>query len=113
MLRVGNVVMLIIPGELTTMSGRRIRYVTVAYLSRGDVDASCRDAVRAQLISSGVIGEDAYVVLAGPANTYGHYITTPEEYGVQRYEGASTLFGPCEYSTRFVGTEPRAYNGSF
>ncbi|KAI0343537.1 Neutral/alkaline nonlysosomal ceramidase [Trametopsis cervina] len=77
MLRVGNVVMLIIPGELTTMSGRRIR-----------------DAVRAQLISSGVIGEDAYVVLAGPANTYGHYITTPEEYGVQRYEGASTLFGP-------------------
>ncbi|KAH8097107.1 Neutral/alkaline nonlysosomal ceramidase [Cristinia sonorae] len=77
MLRVGNLVMLIIPGEMTTMAGRRIR-----------------DAVRTKLISEGIIGQDAYVVIAGPANTYGHYITTPEEYAVQRYEGASTLFGP-------------------
>lgn len=53
------------------------------------------NAVRAQLISEGVIGEDAYVVVAGPANTYAHYIATPEEYAVQRYEGASTIFGPC------------------
>ena len=78
MLRVGNFVMLIMPGELTTMSGRRIR-----------------EAVRAQLISTGVIGDDAYVVVAGPANTYGHYVTTPEEYAVQRYEGASTVYGQC------------------
>jgi neutral ceramidase len=77
MLRVGNFVMLIIPGELTTMSGRRIR-----------------EAVRAELISSGVLGQDAYVVVAGPANIYSHYITTREEYGIQRYEGASTIFGP-------------------
>jgi neutral ceramidase len=54
------------------------------------------DAVRAKLISSGVIGNDAYVVLSGPANTYGHYITTKEEYAVQRYEGASTIFGQCQ-----------------
>jgi neutral ceramidase len=33
-------------------------------------------------------------VLGGPANTYGHYIATEEEYGAQRYEGASTLYGP-------------------
>ncbi|EJD08259.1 Neutral/alkaline nonlysosomal ceramidase [Fomitiporia mediterranea MF3/22] len=77
MLRVGNFVMLVMPGELTTMSGRRIR-----------------EAVRAELISQGVIGDDAYVVIAGPANTYGHYVATREEYGVQRYEGASTLYGP-------------------
>ncbi|KAF8726187.1 hypothetical protein AX14_007956 [Amanita brunnescens Koide BX004] len=77
MLRVGNFVMLIMPGELTTMAGRRMR-----------------EALRAQLISSGVLGSDAYVVIAGPANTYGHYVTTREEYGVQRYEGASTIFGP-------------------
>jgi neutral ceramidase len=76
MLRVGQLVMLIIPGELTTMSGRRIR-----------------EAVRAQLISSGVLDNSAYVVVAGPANTYSHYIATLEEYGVQRYEGASTIFG--------------------
>ncbi|KAL5531837.1 hypothetical protein ACEPAF_5400 [Sanghuangporus sanghuang] len=77
MLRVGQFVMLIMPGELTTMSGRRIR-----------------QAVRAELISQGLIGDDAYVVIAGPANTYGHYVATREEYSVQRYEGASTLYGP-------------------
>ncbi|CAK5278266.1 unnamed protein product [Mycena citricolor] len=76
MLKVGNVVMAIIPGELTTMSGRRLRA-----------------AIRSQLISSGILGEDAYVIISGPANTYAHYIATPEEYNVQRYEGASTIFG--------------------
>ncbi|KAG5352626.1 hypothetical protein C0989_001449 [Termitomyces sp. Mn162] len=64
------------PGELTTMAGRRMR-----------------EALRAELISSGVLGSDAYVVIAGPANTYAHYVTTREEYSVQRYEGASTIFG--------------------
>ncbi|QRV84242.1 hypothetical protein RhiJN_12258 [Ceratobasidium sp. AG-Ba] len=75
--RVGQLVMVIFPGELTTMAGRRMR-----------------EAVRAKLISSGVIGSNAYVVLAGPANTYAHYVTTREEYSIQRYEGASTIFGP-------------------
>ncbi|KAK0209482.1 Neutral/alkaline nonlysosomal ceramidase [Armillaria fumosa] len=70
MLRVGNF------GELTTMSGRRIR-----------------EAIRAELISSGILGSNAYVALAGPANTYAHYVATREEYGAQRYEGASTIFG--------------------
>ena len=55
-----------------------------------------REALRAELISSGVLGADAYVVVAGPANVYGHYVTTREEYGIQRYEGASTIFGQCE-----------------
>ncbi len=57
-----------------------------------------RNAVRARLTADGIIGEDAYVVIAGPANTYAHYVATIEEYGVQRYEGASTLFGPCKLS---------------
>lgn len=34
------------------------------------------------------------VVLAGLTNTYSSYITTFEEYQIQRYEGASTIFGP-------------------
>lgn len=34
-------------------------------------------------------------MIAGPANTYSHYIATKEEYSVQRYEGASTIYGPC------------------
>lgn len=89
LLRVGQLVMLIMPGEFTTMAGRRMR-----------------EAVRAKLISSGVIGNDAYVVIAGPANTYGHYVTTREEYGVQRYEGASTLYGPCMFCSAFVTMQP-------
>ncbi|CAK5267707.1 unnamed protein product [Mycena citricolor] len=77
MLKIGNVVIALIPGELTTMAGRRLRA-----------------AIRAQLIASGIVGNDAYVIISGPANTYAHYITTPEEYTVQRYEGASTIYGP-------------------
>jgi len=76
MLRVGQFVILVIPGELTTMAGRRMR-----------------EALRTKLIAEGVLDDRAYVVVAGPGNTYGHYIATREEYGVQRYEGASTLFG--------------------
>ncbi|KAJ7775713.1 Neutral/alkaline nonlysosomal ceramidase [Mycena maculata] len=77
MFKIGNLVICLIPGELTTMSGRRLRA-----------------AVRAQLISSGIIDNSAYVVISGPANTYAHYVATFEEYAVQRYEGASTIFGP-------------------
>lgn len=59
-------------------------------------DDLCRQAVRAELISAGVLDNDAYVVIAGPANTYAHYVATLEEYSVQRYEGASTIFGQCK-----------------
>jgi len=34
------------------------------------------------------------VVISGLSNVYTHYMTTPEEYGAQRYEAASTIFGP-------------------
>ncbi|KAG2122291.1 Neutral/alkaline non-lysosomal ceramidase-domain-containing protein [Suillus cothurnatus] len=66
------------PGELTTMAGRRMR-----------------DVLKARLIAEGVLDDRAYVVIVDPENTYGHYITTHEEYGVQRYDGASTIFGPA------------------
>ena len=42
----------------------------------------------------GVWGKDVTVVLAGLTNTYSSYVTTFEEYAMQRYEGASTIFGP-------------------
>ena len=42
----------------------------------------------------GVWGSDVTVVLAGLTNTYSSYVTTFEEYAMQRYEGASTIFGP-------------------
>ncbi|KAK4141131.1 Neutral/alkaline nonlysosomal ceramidase [Dichotomopilus funicola] len=78
--RVGQFLIIVSPSEATTMSGRR-----------------WRDAVKAAAISSSITGNhDPYVVLGGPANSYSHYVATPEEYQVQRYEGASTLFGPWE-----------------
>lgn len=56
------------------------------------------------MIAEGVLDDRAYLVVAGPGNTYGHYIATREEYGVQRYEGASTLFGPGKFYPRgFLG----------
>ena len=42
----------------------------------------------------GAWGDDVVIVIAGLTNTYSSYVTTFEEYGVQRYEGASTIFGP-------------------
>jgi neutral ceramidase len=74
--RVGQLVIVVSPGEATTMSGRR-----------------WREAVHAQIESSD-IAKEPIVVLGGPANSYTHYIATEEEYSIQRYEGASTLYGP-------------------
>lgn len=74
-LRAGQLVIIVSPGEATTMAGRRWR-------------AAVHEAA-----TGAVAGPEPVVVLGGPANTYAHYIATPEEYGIQRYEGASTLFG--------------------
>ncbi|XP_010517085.1 PREDICTED: neutral ceramidase [Camelina sativa] len=79
MLRIGQLIILSVPGEFTTMAGRRLR-----------------DAVKSFLISlnSKEFGNNLHVVIAGLTNTYSQYIATFEEYEVQRYEGASTLYGP-------------------
>jgi neutral ceramidase len=73
LLRVGAVAVLGIPGELTTMAGRRLR-------------KSVLDAMS----GTGV----THLALGTYANEYAGYITTREEYSAQHYEGASTLFGP-------------------
>ncbi|KAF2458825.1 neutral ceramidase precursor [Lineolata rhizophorae] len=89
-LRVGQLLIVVSPGEATTMSGRRWR------------EAVAAEATASGLLSDGDGGDsdDAgaapapVVVLGGPANSYTHYIATEEEYAIQRYEGASTLYGP-------------------
>lgn len=65
-----------VPGEFTTMSGRRLR-----------------ESIRKAVADAGGSAE-ADVVVAGLSNIYSDYIVTPEEYSVQRYEGASTIYGP-------------------
>ncbi|EOY15189.1 hypothetical protein QUC31_000421 [Theobroma cacao] len=79
MLRLGNFVILSVPGEFTTMAGRRLR-----------------EAVKETLIrnGNGEFDDDTHVVIAGLTNTYSQYVATFEEYKQQRYEAASTLYGP-------------------
>ncbi|XP_048612623.1 neutral ceramidase 1-like [Brassica napus] len=76
---IGQLFILSVPGEFTTMAGRRLR-----------------DAVKRHLQSSGNIemSGEIHIVIAGLGNGYSQYVTTFEEYQAQRYEGASTLFGP-------------------
>ncbi|KAG7492710.1 hypothetical protein MATL_G00017560 [Megalops atlanticus] len=73
---IGSVAIVAIPGEVTTMSGRRIR-----------------EAVKQELETQAAF-TNTEVVIAGLCNIYTHYITTYEEYQVQRYEAASTIYGP-------------------
>lgn len=57
--------------EFTTMAGRRLR-----------------DAVKTVLTSqsNGEFNGNVHVVIAGLTNTYSQYVTTFEEYQMQRYE---------------------------
>ena len=73
-IRVGSLAIAAVPGEFTTMSGRRLK-----------------EAVKAAAAEA---GEEMEVVVAGLSNTYTHYIATWEEYQKQRYEAASTIYGP-------------------
>ncbi|KAM3236864.1 neutral ceramidase 2 [Capsicum annuum] len=77
--RLGSLIILSVPGEFTTMAGRRLR-----------------EAVKETLISSGngEFDDQTHVVIAGLTNAYSQYIATFEEYEQQRYEAASTLYGP-------------------
>ncbi|XP_005100690.1 neutral ceramidase isoform X1 [Aplysia californica] len=76
LLRLGQFVIIAVPGEFSTMSGRRMR-----------------DAVSSILIQGGFPANTS-TVIGGLCNEYADYITTYEEYQIQRYEGASTTYGP-------------------
>ncbi|MGW0248067.1 neutral/alkaline ceramidase [Nocardia goodfellowii] len=70
-MRIGELYLAAAGGEFTIVSGLRVRRAVAATL--------------------GVPLEQ--VLLQGYANTYHEYVTTPEEYDAQQYEGGSTLFG--------------------
>ena len=70
--RIGQLVIVTLPAEVTTMAARRLK-------------ASVREA----------LGPWAkHIVIAGYVNGYAGYVTTPEEYALQQYEGGHTLHGP-------------------
>lgn len=68
--RLGDVSLVTLPGEHTTVLGQRIEAA----------------------VASATEGESA-VLLVGLAGAYLSYLTTPEEYALQHYEGASMLYG--------------------
>jgi neutral ceramidase len=73
--RIGDRMIVAIPFEPTVVATRRLR-----------------DAVQSAVASAGI----TEVVITGLANNYVGYLTSPEEYAAQHYEGASTLYGPKE-----------------
>jgi neutral ceramidase len=87
--RVGQLVIIVSPGEASTMAGRRWKQAV------HDAAATLfKNEPRAPPGEPPSEPPSPVVVLGGPANSYTHYITTEEEYAIQRYEGASTLYGP-------------------
>ncbi len=74
-IRVGDGALASIPGEPTKEIGTRVR-------------AAVLDTLRGVGVT--------HVVIAGLAYDFIQYVTTPEEYGTQSYEGASTLYGKNE-----------------
>lgn len=75
LMRIGNLGLIAIPGEPTTMVGRHLRQAVAKELAPTGVDT---------------------LVVAGLANNYSGYVTTRAEYTQQHYEGASTEFGPYQ-----------------
>ncbi|KAK4881471.1 hypothetical protein RN001_004790 [Aquatica leii] len=72
----GNIVLAAVPSEFTTMSGRRLK-----------------ETLKNVLLENGCLN-NCEIIVAGLCNSYSSYVATYEEYQMQRYEGASTLYGP-------------------
>ncbi|KAJ4396694.1 hypothetical protein N0V93_000915 [Gnomoniopsis smithogilvyi] len=83
--RVGQFIAIVSPGEASTMAGRRWKEAVK------DESAALFQETHPHKPKQ---SPEPVVVIGGPANSYTHYITTEEEYAIQRYEGASTLYGP-------------------
>lgn len=72
LVRVGGLVVCMLPFEVTTVAGRRVR-------------ATLREVLPVEV---------EQIVVCTYANAYAGYLTTYEEYQVQHYEAGYTVFGP-------------------
>ncbi|MFC4377240.1 neutral/alkaline non-lysosomal ceramidase N-terminal domain-containing protein [Nocardia halotolerans] len=76
------------------------------YLAAAGAEFTIVAGLRVRRAVAGVLGVEVdQVLLQGYANAYHQYVTTPEEYDAQQYEGASTLFGRytlCGYVQEFT-----------
>jgi neutral ceramidase len=72
--QIGDTLVSFLPAEITVTAGARINQA--ALMGQSGMEAA------------------THAVIAGLANGYISYVTTPEEYQLQHYEGASDLYGP-------------------
>jgi neutral ceramidase len=89
-LRLGNRLLLAIPGEPTTMTGVQIQRVVAE-------SVFAADSVWSRLVL-GPSGDSVHFrsIVLGHTNGFIQYIATDAEYSAQEYEGGSTLYGPAE-----------------
>ena len=69
--RIGSIALIAMPAEITTMAARRLRTTAKAALGPWA----------------------KHIIISGYANGYAGYVTTPQEYETQQYEGGHTLHG--------------------
>jgi hypothetical protein len=72
---VGSLAIASVPAEFTSTAGRRLK----------------------ERLQSSFGASLTHVAVSNYSNGYSGYVTTPEEYSAQHYEGASTLYGPHTY----------------
>jgi hypothetical protein len=71
LMKLGDLVIAAVPAEFTVTAGKRL----------------------AKELARTLGGSESKIAIAGYSNGYAGYVTTPEEYEAQEYEGASTLYG--------------------
>src|SRR5262249_20289 len=75
-IRINELLLVAVPGEMSIEMGQRLKQAVLQTAQH------TRQSI-------------TYVAIVGLANQYISYFTTPEEYALQHYEGASTLYGPA------------------
>jgi neutral ceramidase len=93
-IRIGDVAILGLPGEITTEAGNQLRKAVIEILE-----------------PIGIID----IVISSCSNEYGGYISTFDEYQLQHFEGACTLFGQytlAAFQTEFCKLAHKLINNS-
>jgi neutral ceramidase len=75
-MRINELLLVAVPGEMSTEMGQRLKRTVLQAAQNTHQNLT-------------------HVAIIGLANQYVSYFTTPEEYALQHYEGASTLYGPA------------------
>lgn len=70
--RLGQLLIVSVPGEITNIASKRLE-----------------EKVRAEVATLGI----DHIIISSYANAYMGYVTTPEEYDLQCYEGGHTIYG--------------------